>query len=158
MKKQLALFSMLLALVLLAPSAFAQDTTTAPAATTPDTTAPVPVTPPAKKSKASGVKKTSGRADTEMADLTTELNLTDDQQAKIKPIVADELAKIHSAKKATTGSTDDEKANSKKIRTDANAQIRALLTPDQQKTFDASAKKSKKSKDAAPAATPAPTT
>ena len=149
MKKQLALFSMLLALVLLAPSAFAQDTTTAPAATT----APVPVTPPAKKSKASGVKKTSGRADTEMADLTTELNLTDDQQAKIKPIVADELAKIHSAKKATTGSTDDEKANSKKIRTDANAQIRALLTPDQQKTFDATPKKAKKSKDAAPAPT-----
>jgi len=154
MKNRIALSSLLLAIALTTASAFAQDTT-APATTAPATAAPVPVTPPAKKSKASGVKKTSGRADTEMADLTTRLSLTDDQQAKIKPIVTDELNQIHSAKMAKTGTADDTKANSKKIRDDANQQIRALLTPDQQKTFDATPKKAKKSKDAAPAPAPA---
>src|ERR1035437_2662976 len=54
----------------------------------------------------------------------------------------DESAKIRASKKASTGaSADDSKAKSKVIREDANKQIRALLTPDQQKIFDASSKK-----------------
>ena len=145
MKNRIALSSLLLAIALTTGSAFAQDTTA------PATTTPVPTT--AKKSKSSGAKKISGRADTELADLNTQLNLTDDQQAKIKPIITDELDKVHSAKMAKTGSADDSKADTRKIRDDANQQIRALLTPDQQKTFDATPKKAKKSKDAAPAPT-----
>jgi hypothetical protein len=139
MKKHLTLFAALFAIVLMASSAIAQNTpSTTPATTT-------------KKAKSSG-GGAAGRADKELADLTTKLNLTADQQAKIKPILTDESAKIHASKKAATGSPDDVKAKSKAIRTDANQQIRALLTSTQQKTFDAAVKKGGTKK---PAAAPA---
>ena len=151
MKKHLAILSLLLAAVLMTATAFAQATTT-------DTT--VPVTAPAKKSKASGVKKTSGRSDAKLADLSTTLNLTDDQKAKIKPIIDDEEAKMHVVKKDSTMSKDDQKAKTKTIRTDADAQIRAVLTPEQQKTLDSAPKKTgeKGKKHGAPAADAAPPT
>jgi protein CpxP len=139
MKKHVALFAVLIAISLMTSSAIAQDTPTTPATTT-------------KKAKSSG-GGAAGRATKELADLTTKLNLTTDQQAKIKPILTDESAKIHAARKASADSADDAKAKSKAIRTDANQQIRALLTPDQQKIFDAEAKKSGSEK-SAPAAAP----
>jgi len=134
--KYLALFSMILAFVLIAPHASAQDTATTAAA--PGTTATKSTT---KKSKSTGVAKTAGRADSELADLSTKLTLTDDQKAKIKPIIDDKEAKIHVIKKSTTGSADDSKSKTEAIRTSANTQIRALLTPDQQKIFDSTEKK-----------------
>ena len=82
------------------------------------------------------------------------MTLTDDQQAKIKPILADEATKIHATKgkKSDAAATaDDSKAKTKAIRDDANKQIRALLTPDQQKLFDASSKKEGGKKSAPPA-------
>jgi Spy/CpxP family protein refolding chaperone len=132
MKKHLALFTVAFAVVLMASTAIAQDTTSGatPTATT-------------KKAKSGGKKSSSSRVDTELADMTKQLNLTDDQQAKIKPILADESAQIHKAKKATTGTASDEKAASKKIRDDAKAQILAVLTPDQQKIYSVSSKTDK---------------
>jgi Spy/CpxP family protein refolding chaperone len=147
MKKHVTFFAVLSAIILMASSAIAQDATTTPSTTRATTT---------KKAKSSG-GGAAGRADKELADLTTKLTLTADQQAKIKPILTDESTKIHAAKKASTGSADDAKAKSKAIRTDANQQIRALLTPDQQKTFDEAVKKGG-TKKSAPAAAPAPTT
>ena len=145
MKKYAAILSMLLAAVLMTATAFAQDTTT-------DTT--VPVTAPAKKVKGARVP------DARLTELSTTLNLTDDQKAKIKPILDDETTKMHAVRKDATLSKDDQKSKSKAIRTDSDAQIRALLTPDQQKTFDASSKKSgeKSKKHEAPDAAPAPPT
>lgn len=152
MKNHLALSAAFVAIALMASGAVAQ-TTSAP--TTPAATAPAATTPPAaKKGKSSG-GGAAAKAETELADLTKALTLTDDQQAKIKPILADESAKIRAGKGkkgATAPSADDTKAKNKIIRDDANKQIRALLTPDQQKIFDASAKKSGGSKKAAPAA------
>src|ERR1700733_11329480 len=143
MKKHVTLFLALFAVLLVASSAIAQDTPTTPS-TTPATTT--------KKAKSSG-GGAAGRTDKELADLTTSLNLTADQQAKIKPILTDESAKIHAAKKSSTGSADDSKAKNKVIRDDANQQIRALLTPDQRTIFDAPTKKPG-GKNPAPAATP----
>jgi hypothetical protein len=154
MKKHLALIAASFAIILMASSGIAQDT--APAATT-TTTAPAK----AKKGKSSGGGAAAGKADADLANLTKTLTLTDDQQAKIKPILADESAKIHAtkAKKASAGAAstttaDDSKAASKAIREDANKQVRALLTPDQQKLFDVSSKK-EGGKKTAPAAAPA---
>lgn len=138
MKKQLALAALLAATLAFAPSGFAQ-----------------------KKSKASGATKASGHSDKELAELTTKLTLTDDEKAKIKPILDDEVAKLHTIKMDKALSDDDKKAKTKPVRDDANKQIRALLTPDQQKLFDAKGgekaekgeKKGKKA--AAPAAAPA---
>ena len=154
MKKHLAIFATALAVILAAPHASAQGSgsgqssgsTTTQAAPTSDAS----TTTTTKKGKSTGVKKTSGRADSELADLSTKLTLTDDQKAKIKPIIDDKEAKIHTVKMAKTTSPDDQKAKNKEIREAADAQIRALLTPDQQKTFDESKKGSKK--EAAPPA------
>ena len=144
MKKHLALSAALFAVILMASSAIAQDTTS---------TAGTPPTAPAKaakKGKSSG-GGAAGKADADLAVLTKELALTDDQQAKIKPILADQSAKIRASKRASTGSADDAKAKPKAIREDANKQINALLTPDQQKIFAASSKRGggKKSEPAA---------
>jgi Spy/CpxP family protein refolding chaperone len=126
MKKLLAILCFLVAFSLVAPHAFAQDASTTAAMPGKST----------KGSKSSGVKKTSGRADSELADLSTKLTLTDDQKAKIKPILDDQTAKIHQVKMSKVGTSDDQKAKTKQIREDAATKIRALLTPDQQKLYD----------------------
>lgn len=148
MKKHLVLSAAILATALMASTAFAQVTTTS-AATTPAT-----ATNPAKKAKGSG-SAAAAKADRELAELTQTLTLTNDQQAKIKPILADEASKIHGGMKAATGpDADAAKARNKAIRDDANKRINALLTPDQQKLFAESSKKegSKKSAPVAPSA------
>jgi len=147
MKKLLAVFPILLAVALAVPQASAQVPAQTPSVTTPDATTAAAT----KKGKSTGVKKTSGRADAELADLSTKLTLTDDQKAKVKPIIDDKEAKMHTVKMAKTGSDDDKKAKTKEIRVAADAQIRALLTPDQQKTFDTEKKSGKKEAAAPPA-------
>lgn len=144
MKKLLAIFPIMLGLVLVVPYASAQDASSA----TPAATATTKATKTTKKAKSGGAS--AAKADSELADLSTRLTLTDDEKAKIKPILDDETAKIHTIKMAKTGSKDDEKAKTKVIRDAANTQIRAVLTPDQQKAFDNAPKKGSKK-----AATPA---
>ena len=141
MKKLLTVFPILLGLVLAVPYASSQDASTSSSTATKSTKS-------AKKTKASAA---SAKADTELADLSTKLNLTDDEKAKIKPILDDETAKIHAVKMQKLGSKDDEKAKTKVIRDAANTQIKAVLTPDQQKLFDGDSKKGSK-KAAAPVA------
>jgi Spy/CpxP family protein refolding chaperone len=148
MKKQLALLAVSFALVM-GSSAIAQDA----ASSTPSATAATPKA--AKKAKSGGAA--ANKAEAELASLTESLSLTEDQQAKIKPILADQSSKIHGGGKKGGASGDDVKAKNKAIRDDANKQIRALLTPDQQKTFDGLKKSGngggkKKSAAAAPAA------
>lgn len=145
MKKHIALSCLALSLTFAASTAYAQD-----AATTAPATATTPA--PTKKSKNSGVRKTSGRSDKELADLSTSLNLTDDQKAKIKPIIDDQEAKMHTVKMDSTLSKDDQKTKSAAIRKDASQQIRSVLTPDQQKTFDGEKHKKKEAAPAAPTA------
>lgn len=135
MRKLFVTSPILLTLCLCVPQVQAQQST---AGTTAATQQPV------KKSKSSGAHKSSGRADAELADLSTSLSLTDDQKAKIKPILDDEHEKIHALRQAKTGSTDDQKAKSKGIRDEANSQIRAILTPDQQTKFQLISKKGHK--------------
>lgn len=121
----------------------AQDTSTSTSTSTQTTT-----TAPARKAKASGSHKNAGRAQGELDELSRTLNLTDDQKAKIKPILEDKDAQIHAARMDKTGTADQTKAKTKAIREDANTKIRALLTPDQQKQFAGVEHKHKK--DAAP--------
>ncbi len=132
-KKVFVSLPVLLALCLSVPFAEAQQSASS---TSPTTTS-------VRKPKSSG-GKSSGRVDAELADLSTNLNLTDDEKAKIKPILEDEHDKIHALKQAKTGSVDDQKAKSKAIRDDANSQIRAILTPDQQTKFESISKKGHK--------------
>ena len=62
--------------------------------------------------------------------LTTTLTLTDDEKAKIKPIIADQVAQMQKEMEAQRAATQKQIEAGK-------AKIRPLLTPDQQKQFDA---------------------
>jgi Spy/CpxP family protein refolding chaperone len=146
MKKCLVLSTLLLAIGLTGSTALAQSPGTTDASAGAKT---------GKSAGKSGGKShnSSGRADAQLADLSQKLSLTDDQKTKIKPILDDQSTQIHTLKKDTTVSKDDQKTKSKTIRDASSQKIRALLTPDQQKTFDGISKKGGKKKEV-PAPTP----
>jgi len=166
MKKYLIIPAALFAITLAAPHAFAQDTTTAPAASS-DTTTP----PPTAKHHGGKKGKKGNPVDAQLADLTTALNLTQDQQDKIRPILQNEFdqgkaaaaakkaAKADAATPPADGSTTTASAdtappppNMKKLRKQSDHKIRAILTPDQQTKYDAMPKAGKGGKKSAPPA------
>ena len=65
-----------------------------------------------------------------LAHLTQQLTLTDDQKARIKPIIADGVAQFQK-------DAEDRKAAMQKQIADAKARIKPILNADQQKQFDA---------------------
>jgi len=67
--------------------------------------------------------------------LSKELSLTDDQKAKVKPILDDEEKQFKAMREDTSLSQDQRHDKMKQIHDTANAQINDLLTPDQQKKF-----------------------
>ena len=104
----------------------------APALTQAQTT-PAPSTPPA-----AGASSDSGAdkfVDHRLERLTKMLTLTDDQQAQIKPILADEFTSMKAVKDDSTLADDAKKDKMKTLSDDAKAKISAILTPDQQQKF-----------------------
>ena len=119
-----------------APLLRAQDTTspaTAPAAAAvPDATPAAPDNPPPPKKK--GGRKGGGMMTVDQ--LKERLSLTDDQVAKIDPILKDLRAKGMAIRQDTGLSDEDKRAKAQALFKDTHDQIRAVLTPDQQTTFD----------------------
>jgi len=72
--------------------------------------------------------------DAQLAQLTTTLTLSADQQAKIKPILAADAAKMQAL---MTAQDPDMRTKMTAIRTDEHAAIKALLTADQATKYDA---------------------
>lgn len=68
--------------------------------------------------------------------LTKQLNLTSDQQGKIKPILVDEQKKMDDLRNDSTLSRQDRFQKMQQIRQDSSTQIRATLDSDQQKKYD----------------------
>lgn len=68
--------------------------------------------------------------------LTKQLNLTDDEQAKIKPILVDEQKKMEDLRNDSTLSRQDRFQKMRDIREDSSKQIRSNLDENQQKKFD----------------------
>ena len=64
--------------------------------------------------------------------LTTELGLTDAQQASLKPILETSGTSMQAIRQDTTLSREDKMAKMKEARDSVNTQINAVLTPDQQ--------------------------
>jgi len=65
--------------------------------------------------------------------MSSELNLTDAQQAQIKPILQSEFQQLKSVKDDTTLSPEQQKAKAQEIHAAAKSQIASVLTPEQQK-------------------------
>lgn len=68
--------------------------------------------------------------------LTKQLNLTGDQQSKLKPIIEEEEKQMDAVRKDDTLSPQARRDKIVQIRQMTKPQIQALLTPDQQKKFD----------------------
>jgi len=72
--------------------------------------------------------------DAQLASLTTALTLSADQQAKIKPILVADAAKMTALR---TAQDPDMQTKVAQIRTDEHTAIKALLTADQATKYDA---------------------
>jgi periplasmic protein CpxP/Spy len=70
--------------------------------------------------------------DQQLARLSKELKLTDDQKAKIKPILENEFQQISQIRQDTSVSPQDRRAKFMDIRNKGMAQIRPILTDKQQ--------------------------
>lgn len=72
----------------------------------------------------------------ELDRLNKELNLTQDEQDKIKPILEDQQKQMEALRNDSSVQGQDRFAKMRDIRKDHNDQIRNVLTPDQQTKFD----------------------
>ncbi|MGH7951390.1 MAG: Spy/CpxP family protein refolding chaperone, partial [Limisphaerales bacterium] len=63
--------------------------------------------------------------------MAKELNLTDDQKAKVKAVFDDQMKQMRDLRLDTSLSTEDKRAKMKTIREDTNAKLKDILTADQ---------------------------
>jgi protein CpxP len=68
--------------------------------------------------------------------MTKMLNLTDDQQAKIRPILEDQQKQAMALRDNTSLSQDDKRAKFQQMHEDSKEKIRAVLTDEQKAKFD----------------------
>ncbi len=124
----------LLSLGLSAGSAFAQDTQDAPP-------------PPQGQQTGQGTGRGMGQGhgmghgpmgsvDDQIKHLSKKLNLTDDQQAKLKPILEDQRKQMEAIHSDSSLSREDRFSKMQALRQSSDAQIKGVLNEEQQKNFD----------------------
>jgi hypothetical protein len=91
-----------------------------------------------------------------LADLTEKLTLTEDQQKTVGDIISSSEGQMRALRGDESLSKEDRHAKMKEILGTTRQQIRAALTPDQQKIFDALPRNERGDKPAAAAPTPTP--
>jgi protein CpxP len=74
--------------------------------------------------------------DNRLKQMTKDFNLTSDQQAKIKPILADEQKKMHELWSDRSADRQSIRSKMQQIHQDANTQILATLNDKQKEQFD----------------------
>jgi periplasmic protein CpxP/Spy len=67
--------------------------------------------------------------------LSKELNLTDEQKTKLKPILEDEGKQMHALRDDTSLTQDQKHEKMKQLHETTDSKINDILTPDQQKKF-----------------------
>ena len=75
-------------------------------------------------------------ADAMLERMSKELNLTDDQKTKIKPILEEQTKQMQDARQSTSTSDQDRRAKMKQIHENTMNQIRPVLNSDQQKKLE----------------------
>jgi|SRR5208282_4714061 len=75
-------------------------------------------------------------ADQRLQMMTKQLNLTADQQQKIKPLLESESQQMQTLHQDTSLSQEDRMSKMQQIRQSTNEQIKSSLNPDQQQKFD----------------------
>jgi protein CpxP len=121
----------LLSLGLGTGNALAQDTQDAP--------------PPPPSGQGTGQGQGMGRGmgrrpmesvDDQIKHLSKKLNLSDDQQAKLKPILEDQRKQMEAIHSDTSVSREDRFSKMQALRQSSDSQIKGVLNEEQQKNFD----------------------
>lgn len=86
---------------------------------------------------------TQARVQHALQHLNSELNLTDDQKDKIKPILQGEVQQMKSVRDDSSLSTDQKHAKMQGIHESAKSQISSILTPEQQQKLEAMSSEAK---------------
>ena len=110
------------------------------------------VTPPASDTP----KPTRMRPGFDM--IAKQLDLTDDQKTKVKPIYDDMMTKIRAVGSDQSLSPDDKRAKRTEIRNAAGAQLKDILTPDQYEKWSKMGNRAGRPPGGTPPAVPAPST
>jgi Spy/CpxP family protein refolding chaperone len=71
-----------------------------------------------------------------MKKLSAELNLTDEQKEKVRPVIEDEMKQLKDIRQDSSLSRDQKIAKAREVHADAMGKIRPILTDDQQKKLD----------------------
>jgi hypothetical protein len=79
----------------------------------------------------------AAKVDARMQQLTTELGLSAEQQAQIKPILIEGAKRLQAVKNDNTRSVDAKQSKMDDIHDNTRGQLRQFLTPDQGKKLDA---------------------
>ena len=82
-------------------------------------------------------------AESRLEEMSKQLNLTDDQKAKLKPILQDEAQQLQAVHNDASLSHDQKKAKAKEIHAAFKPQVNNVLTTDQQKQWKETKKKAK---------------
>ena len=69
--------------------------------------------------------------------LSKELNLTDEQKEKVKPILDEQTKQMHAAQEDTSLTQEQKRDKMKQIHQTTHSQINEILAPEQQKKFAA---------------------
>lgn len=83
-----------------------------------------------------GQRRGMPSVDDQIKMMTDRLNLTADQQAKIKPILENQRTQAQALMKDDSLSQDDKRAKMRSLRDSTNSKIRDVLTDAQKKQFD----------------------
>jgi len=86
-------------------------------------------TPPAGARPPGGPGARGGRMNFD--NIATQLELTDDQKTKAKPVFSDMMQKMQDLRSDTTLEQTDRRAKMKEIRDDTNAKLKEILTDEQ---------------------------
>ena len=68
--------------------------------------------------------------------MTKQLNLSEDQQEKMKPILQDEAQQMQSVRQDSSLSPQDRQSKMQQIRDNSMTQMKSILDPDQQKKLE----------------------
>jgi len=74
-------------------------------------------------------------ADQHLQMLSEKLNLTDDQKARLRPILQDQMQQMKAVREDSSLSEEQKRAKMKPIHESLHDQINAVLTPEQQAKF-----------------------
>jgi periplasmic protein CpxP/Spy len=92
--------------------------------------------PPSGGDQPQGQRRGMPSVDDQVKMMSDRLNLTPDQQTKIKPVLEDQRTQAQALRKDESLSDDDRRSKMRTLRESTNSKIRDVLTDDQKKQFD----------------------